>query len=121
MQVLQPVGNNLVPIGQIIFHRPSIPFFLIRGDSGRDMSFGKPLPRHPPLNLNEPNLVHEGGGVTPGFLSESDVISFKNEDAVRGFNGDVVVDRVLFCVVEGRGIDCFCRAGWGEGEWFLLA
>lgn len=125
MHVLEPVGDNLVAVGQIILDGPSVSFLLVLGNTGGDVPFGQPLPRHRPVDLDEPSLVHEGGGVNPGFLVEGDVVAFKDDDAVGGLDGDVVLDGVLFGVVKGRGVNCFCFCPGvvrvREDQGFLLA
>ena len=53
-----------------------------------------------PIDVDEPELVHEESGRPPGFLVKGEVIAFEEDDSVAGGQGDGGGDGVLDGVVE---------------------
>lgn len=69
------------------------------------MPFRKALSRHCKVHLHEPHLVHEFGRRPPRLLVQCNIIAFKNDDALRRKDGNIIFLGILDGVVERRGED----------------
>ena len=64
------------------------------------VSSSDPILRRLEIHIHEPQLVHQGRGVTPRRLVQREVVAFYHDDARCGRDGDVVFDGVFDRVVE---------------------
>lgn len=97
-----PTVDEIVLAGALVGVR------LVGRNAGSDVALDEAAAGDVKVDLDEPELVHEAGGVAPDRLVEGDVVSLEDEEAVVRLDGDVLVLGVLDGVVEARGAD----GGW---------
>lgn len=102
---VKAVINNLPAVDKVILASAPVRVFLVARNASTNMPLDEPPSRDVKINVNEPQLVHEGGGVAPHGAVERDVVALEDDDAARRVDGDVALARVLDGVVEARGAD----------------
>ncbi|KAI9163049.1 fmHP [Paramyrothecium foliicola] len=96
-----PVVHNLLPVDEVVLHGPPIAVLEVLGDAGPDVALPEALAGHLEVDLDEPQLVKQRGGVPPHVPVKGDVVALEHDHAVRRQHADVVLARVLDGVVKG--------------------
>lgn len=103
---LEPIIQDLLAVDEVIFTRPLVCVGFVLGDTGLDMAPDEAFAGDVKVDIDEPRLVHESGGMVPRRLVEGNVESLKDENSMGRFDGDVVLFGVFDSVVEAGGMDC---------------
>lgn len=105
MYVRDAMLDDVVGVEQIAVLHASGGLFFGGGDAGPEVTGDQATGGDVAGDVDEPELVQQGGGVVPGRSVEPEVVALEQDDAMGGRDGDVVGDGVLDGVVEAGRVD----------------